>query len=275
MGRFTGKVALVTGAAKGQGRSHAVRLAEEGADVVPVDVAADLAPIPYAQGTPEQLEETAALVEKAGRRAVAARVDVRDREALAAAITGAVSALGRLDAVVAGAGVIQLKPALDVTAEDWDTVVGVNLTGVWNTVQLALPHLLATGGGSVVVTGSAAGAKGVPHMSHYSASKAALLGLVRSLAVELGPQGVRVNAVLPTTVDTDMVHWPEAYRLFRPDLEAPERADVEPVFAALNVLPVPWIEPADVSSAVLWLASDEARYVTGATLPVDAGTLVR
>jgi SDR family mycofactocin-dependent oxidoreductase len=272
VGRFDGKVALVTGAAKGQGRSHAVRFADEGADVVLVDVAADLPAVPYAQGTLEQLAETAALVEKAGRRAVVAPVDVRDRDGLRTAVDGAVAELGRLDVVVANAGVLQLKAALDVTPDDWATVLGVTLTGAWNTVQLALPHLIATRGTAIVVS-SAAGAKGVPHMSHYSAAKAGLLGLVRSLAVELGPQGVRVNAVLPTTVDTDMVRW--SYPLFRPDLEEPVAADVEPAFTAMNALPVPWIEPADVTAAVCWLASAEARYVTGVMLPVDAGTLVR
>lgn len=271
MGRFDGSVVLVTGAAKGQGRSHAVRFAEEGADLVLVDVAADLPGVPYAQGTAEQLEETAALVEEAGRRAVVARADVRDRAALDAAVRAGVDALGPLGVVVANAGVVQIKPAAEVTVEDWATVVGINLTGTWNTVQLALPHLAP--GASVIVTSSAAGAKGVPHMSHYSAAKAGLLGLVRSLAAELGPQGIRVNAVLPTTVDTDMVRW--SYPMFRPDLPEPGPADVRDAFAALNVLPVPWIEPADVTAAVLWLASAEARYVTGVTLPVDAGTLVR
>lgn len=272
MGRFDGRVALVTGAAKGQGRAHAVRLAEEGADVVLVDVAAELPDVPYAQGTPEQLAETAALVEKAGRRAVPAVADVRDRAALAAAVAAGVEALGRLDVVVANAGVIQLKAAGEITAQDWATVVGVNLTGTWNTLQLTLPHLLESRG-NAVVTSSAAGVKGVSHMGHYSATKAGVIGLVKALAVELGPQGVRVNAVVPTTVDTDMVSW--SYPLFRPDLDRPGRADVEPAFTAMNVLPVPWIEPDDVSAAVCWLACDEARYVTGVTLPVDAGTLLR
>lgn len=272
MGRFSGRVVLVTGAATGQGRSHAVAFAEEGADVVLVDVAADLPVVPYEQGTPDQLADTVALVGKAGGRAIATTADVRDRDGLAAAVAHGVDALGRLDVVVANAGVVQIKAAGEVTPEDWATVVGVNLTGTWNTLQLALPHLLASRG-SAVVTSSAAGVKGVPHMSHYSASKAGLLGLVRSLAAELGPQGVRVNAVLPTTVDTAMVRW--SYPLFRPDLDAPTAADVKPAFAGMNALPVPWIEPADVSAAVLWLASDEARYVTGVALPVDAGTLVR
>ncbi len=271
-GRVEGKVALVTGAAKGQGRSHCVRLAEEGARIVAVDRCAELPGIPYGQGTAEDLAETARLVEKAGGEVVTAVADVRDRAAMAGAVAAGVAAFGGLDVAVANAGVIQLKPALDVDDDDWDTVVGVNLAGTWRTVQAVLPALLERGGGSIVVTSSAAGLKGPPHMAHYAASKAGVLGMVRSLATELGPQRVRVNCIAPTTVDTDMVHWQGAYDAFRPDLEHPTRADVEPVFASLNVLPVPWIEPQDTSNAVLWLASDEARYVTGIVLPVDAGT---
>ncbi|MGY1670578.1 mycofactocin-coupled SDR family oxidoreductase [Geodermatophilus sp. SYSU D00710] len=271
-GRVEGKVALVTGAAKGQGRSHCVRLAEEGARIVAVDRCADLPGIPYAQGTAEDLATTAKLVEAAGGEVVTAVADVRDRAALADAVAAGVEAFGGLDVAVANAGVIQLKPALDVDDDDWDTVVGINLAGTWRTVQAVLPALVERGGGSVVVTSSAAGLKGPPAMAHYAASKAGILGMVRSLATEFGPQRVRVNCIAPTTVDTDMVHWQGAYDVFRPDLEHPTRADVEPVFASLNVLPVPWIEPQDTSNAVLWLASDEARYVTGIVLPVDAGT---
>ncbi len=271
-GRVGGKVALVTGAAKGQGRSHCVRLAGEGARIVAVDRCADLPGIPYGQGTADDLAETARLVEEAGGEVVTAVADVRDRAALDAAVTAGVEAFGGLDVAVANAGVIQLKPALDVDDDDWDTVVGINLAGTWRTVQAVLPAMVERGGGSIVVTSSAAGLKGPPGMAHYAASKAGLLGMVRSLATEFGPRRVRVNCIAPTTVDTDMVHWQGAYDVFRPDLEHPTRADVEPVFALLNVLPVPWIEPQDTSNAVLWLASDEARYVTGIVLPVDAGT---
>ena len=274
-GRFSGKVALVTGAARGQGRSHAGQLAREGADVIVIDICADIPEAPYEQAAPGQLEETAALVRAAGRRAVTAQADVRDAARLRAAIDAAVAELGGLDVVIANAGIIQLKSALDITAQDWQAVIDVNLTGTWNTVSACLPHLLDRGDGSLVITSSAAGMKGPPNMAHYSASKSGLLGLMRSLANEFGPRSIRVNCVLPTTVDTDMVHWPESYRMFRPDLEAPGRADVEPVFASLNVLPVPWIEAADVTSAVCWLASSDARYVTGVALPVDAGTVIK
>jgi len=273
--RFPGRVALVTGAAKGQGRSHAVRLAQEGADLLLVDVCAELPTTQYAQGTRDQLAETAAQVRALGRRAVTVEVDVRDGPGLRAAVEQGARELGGLHLVVANAGVIQLKPAMEISDQDWADVLGVNLTGAWNTVRAALPALLAQGAGSIVLTSSAAGLKGPPGMAHYAASKTGLVGLMRTLATELGPQGVRVNTVHPTTVDTDMVHWPEAYRAFRPDLAQPQRADVEPVFASLNVLPVPWIEAGDVSDAVLWLLSDDARYVTGAAVPVDAGTALR
>lgn len=274
-GRFAGKVALVTGAARGQGRSHAQRLAAEGADVIAIDICADIPSVPYGQATPDQLTATAELIRAEGRRVAAVTADVRDAGALREAVAKAAADLGRLDVVVANAGIIQLKPALEITPEDWRDVIDVNLTGCWNTVSACLPHLVARDRSSIVITSSAAGVKGPPNMAHYAASKSGLLGLMRSLASELGPRGVRVNAVLPTTVDTDMVHWPESYKVFRPDLDAPTRADVEPVFAALNVLPVPWITPADVTSAVCWLASDDARYVTGVALPVDAGTVIK
>jgi (+)-trans-carveol dehydrogenase len=274
-GRFAGKVALVTGAARGQGRSHAHRLATEGADVIAVDICSDIPSVPYGQATPGQLIETAELVRAAGRRAAAFQADVRDIGALQAAVSEATADLGRIDVVIANAGIIQLKGALEITAQDWRDVIDVNLTGSWNTISVCLPYLLAQESSSVVITSSAAGVKGPPNMAHYAASKSGLLGLMRSLASELGPRGVRVNAVLPTTVNTDMVHWPASYKIFRPDLDAPTRADVEPVFASLNVLPVPWIEPADVTSAVCWLASDDARYVTGVALPVDAGTVIK
>lgn len=273
-GRFAGRVALVTGAARGQGRSHAMRLAAEGADVAVLDICADIPEIPYDQASPAQLDETARMVREIGRRCAAYRVDVRDADGMADAARKAAAELGTIDVVLANAGVIQLKPATEITAADWRTLIDVDLTGVWNTISACLP-VLSGDGGAVVITSSAAGTKGPPNMAHYAAAKSGLLGLMRSLATELGPSGVRVNCVLPTTVDTDMVHWQGAYDMFRPDVDRPTRTDVAPVFADLNVLPVPWIEAGDVTSAVCWLASDEARYVTGVALPVDAGTALK
>ena len=272
----SGRVALVTGAARGQGRSHAVRLAELGADVVLVDICADVESIPYAQSGPHDLAETMRLVQATGRSAVSVIADVRDPVAMAGAVESALSSFGRIDIVCANAGVIQLKAATDISASDWADIISINLTGAWNTISPAIAPMIKQGdGGSIIITSSAAGVKGPPNMAHYAASKSGLIGLMRSLAAELGPHRIRVNCVAPTTVDTDMVHWPDAYKIFRPDLDSPGRDDVVDVFAALNVLPVPWIDVADVTNAVAWLASDDSRYVTGIVLPIDAGTLIK
>lgn len=273
---ISGRVALITGAARGQGRSHAIRLAELGADVVLVDVCANLVTIPYGQPGPADLTETMNLVEATGRSAVAVIADVRDGDAMAGAVDTALDRFGRIDIVCANAGVIQLKPATDITASDWADVIGINLTGAWNTISPAIAPMIEHGnGGSIIITSSAAGVKGPPNMAHYAASKSGLIGLMRSLAAELGQHRIRVNCIAPTTVDTEMVHWPDAYRFFRPDLDSPGRDDVVDAFTSLNILPVPWIEAADVSHAVAWLASDDSRYVTGIVLPVDAGTLIK
>ncbi len=276
MGELDGRVALITGAARGQGRSHALRLAEMGADLVLVDVCADLPQIPYGQPGREALQQTAKEAQAVGTRVRTVIADVRDAGAMAGAVDVAVDDLGGIDVVVANAGVIQLRPASEIGPDDWATIIGINLTGVWNTVSPALaPMIDQERGGSIVITSSAAGVKGPPHMAHYAASKSGVIGLMRSLASELGPHGIRVNCLAPTTVDTEMVHWPEAYALFRPDLDGPGREDVADTFAALNVLPVPWIDPVDVTEALAWLVSDDARFVTGTVLPIDAGTLVK
>jgi SDR family mycofactocin-dependent oxidoreductase len=274
--RLDGRVALITGAARGQGRSHAVRLAELGADLVLVDVCDDLPRIPYGQPSVAQLDDTARAAREAGADVRTVVADVRDADAMADAASLAVGELGGIDVVVANAGVIQLKPAVEITAADWADIIGINLTGVWNTVAPTIAPMIDQGrGGSIVITSSAAGVKGPPNMAHYAASKSGVIGLMRSLSAELGPHGIRVNCITPTTVDTEMVHWPEAYAMFRPDLDSPGRDDVAGVFAGLNVLPVPWIEPADVTEAVAFLAGDRARYITGTVLPVDAGTAIK
>ena len=274
--RLDGKVAFVTGAARGQGRSHAVQLASLGADVALVDICREVDAVPYSQGTEQQLDETVELVEATGRRALRIVADVRDATAMADAMKLTVATLDHVDIVVANAGVIQLKAAVDITPADWAELIAINLTGVWNTVSPALSPMISRGtGGSIIITSSAAGVKGPPNMAHYCASKSGLIGLARSLATEMGPHSIRVNCIAPSTVDTDMVHWPQAYQMFRPDIDKPCRADVVDVFTSLNVLPVPWILPSDVSNAVTWLACDESRYVTGIVLPVDAGTLLK
>ncbi|GAA1839954.1 mycofactocin-coupled SDR family oxidoreductase [Pseudonocardia ailaonensis] len=269
--RLAGKVALVTGAARGQGRSHAVRFAEEGADVVAIDLEHGIGSVRYPLGTPAELEETAAQVRALGRRVVTAIADVRDEKQLTVAVDAAVAELGGLDVVCANAGITSAAPATAMTAEQWRDVLDVNLTGVFHTVRVAVPHLRAAGGGSVVIVNSAAGLRAYRNLAHYTAAKHGLVGLMRNLALELGEDWIRVNSVHPTGVDTPMMLNDDALRLYRPDLENPTRDDVAPVFSGVHALPVPWVEPVDVSNAVVFLASDEARYITGASLPVDAG----
>lgn len=275
-GLLEGRVALVTGAARGQGRAHAERIAREGGHLLLVDVCGPVADTPYPPSTRADLDETVARARAAGARVHAAVVDVRDAEALRAAVDAGVAELGGLDVVVANAGVVVPAPAAATPRSAWDDVVGTDLSGVWFTVSAALPHLLARGGGSVVITSSANGGLKAPaNLVSYAAAKFGVVGVMRSLARELGPAGIRVNTVHPTAVATPMIHNEATYRLFAPDVAEPTAQDVAPVFAGMHTLPVPWIEPEDVSAAVVWLASDEARYVTGVALPVDAGLSAR
>ena len=278
-GRMDGKVAFVTGAARGQGRSHAVRLAEEGADIIAVDICQDIASAArlYPGATEADLAETVRQVEALDRRIVAALADVRDYAAVRKALDEGIAALGRVDVVIANAGIFVFgEPTHLVSEEDWRDVIDVNLTGVWHTCKAAIPHLIGQGaGGSIIITSSTAGLKGTPNVAQYTASKHGVVGLMRTLALELAPHRIRVNSVHPTSVATDMILNEAVYRLFLPDVEHPTMEQAEAVFTAINALPVPWVEARDVSNAVLFLASDEARYVTGATLPVDAGFTVR
>jgi SDR family mycofactocin-dependent oxidoreductase len=274
-GRVQGKVAFITGAARGQGRSHAIRLAEEGADIVAVDIAG---PVPsvsaYPLATEEDLAETVKLVEALDRRIVARKADVRDSAALRAALDDGVAEFGKLDIVVANAGIYQPRTTLDLDDATWQETIGVNLTGVWNTVRAALPHLIAAGGGSVVLTSSVLGLRGSANSVHYNAAKHGVVGIMRSVANEFAAHRIRVNSVHPTVVNTVMIQNEQVWRLFDPGNPHPTRESAEPLFHDTNALPVPWVEPVDVSNAVLFLASDEARYITGVTLPVDAGALI-
>ena len=269
-GRVDGKVAFITGAARGQGRSHAVRLAQEGADIIAIDICRGFEDSTAPAATPEDLAETADMVKNLDRRIVTAEVDVRDFDALAAAVDSGVEQLGRLDIVVANAGI-------GTTGEDiFDETIDVNLGGVWKTVKAAVPHLLAGGrGGSIVITSSVGGTKAYPQVGHYIAAKHGVVGLMRTFAVELGQHSIRVNTVHPTHVCTPLLMNEPTYRLFRPDLENPGPDDLAPICQSFHFLPIPWVEPVDISNAVLFLASDEARYITGVTLPVDAGSLLK
>jgi (+)-trans-carveol dehydrogenase len=276
-GRVDGKVAFITGAARGQGRSHAVRLAEEGADIIAVDICRGFEDSPAPAATPEDLAETADMVKNLDRRIVTAEVDVRDFDALKAAVDSGVEQLGRLDIVVANAGIGTTGVKLHKMSEDsWEETIDVNLGGVWKSIKAAVPHLLAGGrGGSVIITSSVGGLKAYPQVGHYVTAKHGVVGLMRTFAVELGQHSIRVNTVHPTHVCSPLLMNEPTYRLFRPDLENPGPDDLAPVCQSFHFLPIPWVEPVDISNAVLFLASDEARYVTGVTLPVDAGSLLK
>jgi SDR family mycofactocin-dependent oxidoreductase len=276
MGRVQGKVAFITGAGRGQGRSHAVRLAEEGADIIAVDVCHDIDSLAYSLSGPDDLKETVRLVEAQDRRIVAVQADVRERAELRTAIERGIAELGKLDIVVAQAGVIGQKSAEPMQA--WTDVVDTNLLGVLNAIHAALPHLQA--GASIIATGStAAYMPSVPVQKtgtdsggiSYMVAKRMLSSYMHDLARELASREIRANVVHPTNVNTDMLQSEVMYRSFRPDLEHPTREDATPAFYSQQAMPIPWVEPVDISNAVLFLASDEARYVTGMQLRVDAG----
>jgi (+)-trans-carveol dehydrogenase len=276
-GRVEGKVAFITGAARGQGRSHAIRLAQEGSDIIAVDLAGQIGSVPYAMATPDDLAQTVKEVEALDRRIYAVTADVRDYGAVKAALDDGVAQLGRLDIVSANAGIFSFGTLEELTETQWQDMLDVNLTGEWHAAKAAIPHLRAAGGGSIILTSSAAGLEGFANIGHYVSAKHGVVGLMRTLALELAPDMIRVNSLHPTSVNTDMIQNPAAYELFAPDLPAAERTKdvLAPRFQALNALPIPWVEPVDISNAVLWLASDEARYVTGVTLPIDAGQLTK
>jgi len=262
MGLLDGKVAFITGAARGQGRSHALTLAREGADIIAVDICRQAPTVPYPMATPEDLD----------RRIIAAEVDVRDLAALTAAVDDGVAQLGRLDIVLANAGISTPAPTLEMDEQVWDEMIEINLTGQWKTIRAAVPHIINGGrGGSVVITSSLAAIAPNANTAHYSAAKAGLVMLMKVLAKELAPQSIRVNTVHPTTVATDMILNEPTYRLFRPDLEHPTREDFEVAARTLNKLPIAAVEPADISNAILYLVSNAGRYVTGTTHVVDAG----
>ncbi|MER5750112.1 mycofactocin-coupled SDR family oxidoreductase [Streptomyces sp. NPDC002088] len=276
-GRVEGKVAFITGAARGQGRSHAIRLAEEGADIIAVDVCKQLDGVRFPMSTPEDLEETVNQVQKLGRRIVATQADVRDHDALKAAVDDGVAQLGRLDIVCANAGLGSDGARLEAMDEKtWRDMIDVNLTGVWLTVKVSIPHIVAGGrGGSVILTSSVGGLRGHANIGHYIAAKHGVVGLMRTLAWELGEYSIRVNSLHPTQVNTPMVMHDETYRMFRPDLENPTVDDFAAVSQGMHLLPTPWVEPRDISNAVLYLASDEGRFVTGTTMTIDAGAMLK
>jgi SDR family mycofactocin-dependent oxidoreductase len=267
-GRVAGKVAFITGAARGQGRSHAIRLAEEGADIIAVDICEDIASVGYGLATEADLADTVKAVEALDRRIFARKADVRDLPGLKAALDAGVAELGKLDIVSANAGICTVQAWDDVSPAVWQDTIDTNLTGVWNTLSVSIPHLLANGGGSIIATSSTAGIKGLPFLGPYTAAKHGVVGICRSLANELADKSIRINTVHPTGVDTPMVAGLGGLA---------EMIEKNPNLGPLsmNGLPVEMVEPRDISNAVLFLASDEARYVTGLEFTVDAGNTIR
>ncbi|HVX21907.1 MAG TPA: mycofactocin-coupled SDR family oxidoreductase [Acidimicrobiales bacterium] len=274
-GRLEGRVALITGAARGQGRAEAVRLAEEGASIVALDVCGPIAGRDlYPASSPADLAETVALVEAAGQKAVAIEGDTRRLADLQRAVDEGLSAFGRLDIAVANAGIPGSRGLLHEISEDgWQTTIDVDLTGVWHTAKAVLPTMIEAGrGGCIVLTSSAAASRIKEQLGDYGAAKAAVNHLCRTLALENGRHGIRVNAIEPGFVATPMVINEATLRLYRPDLDHPTREDAEPMFADKAYLKVkPLLAGRDIANAVLWLASDEGAFVTGAVVPVDMG----
>lgn len=278
-GRLEGKVALVTGAARGQGKSHAIRLAEEGANIIAVDILEQIDTVRYPLGSEEDLADTVAQVEATGQKILARKADVRERDQLRAAVDEGVAALGGLHIVAANAGILPIKtphqPKAFVDAMD------VDFGGVLNTVAVTLPHLGE--GASIILTGSTAGLMPNtlnnpvlgPGSAGYGLAKTFIVQYTEILALQLAPSFIRVNAVHPTNCNTNLLHNEDLYQVFRPDVANPTADDVQPAFYAFQALPIPYVEPRDISNAVLWLASDEARYVTGINVRIDAGSLIK
>lgn len=270
MGRLEGKVAYITGAARGQGRSHAVRVAQEGADVVLIDACSSFSDnITYPSATKEDLELTVKLVEKEGRRVIAEQADVRDFDAQSRVVARAMDEFGHIDIVCANAGICSFIPMLEITEAHWREMIDVNLTGVWNTIRATLPSMLAAdNGGSVVITSSAAGIKGMKYLAHYSAAKHAVVGLMKTCALEYADSMIRFNTIHPTGVNTPLAGDPNVIRLIQED-------EGFAYSATQNPIPVPYVEPEDVSNLVVFLGSDESQYVTGHTMTVDAGFTIK
>jgi len=269
--KLDGKVALITGGARGQGRAHAVTLARDGCDVAVCDIAAPIPTVPYPLASAADLAETARLVESVGRRCLTMVADVRESADVEAAVAAAVAAFGRVDILVANAGICSFAAVPDLTDDLWDEMIATNLTGAFKSVRAVVPHMVAQGGGRIIATASMAGRMGMPNLAHYVAAKWGVIGMIKSVALEVAAHGITANVVCPATVDTDMAHNAAMYGLFCPDLPDPQRADVEPVYRRMNPMRRPWLDAQEVAEAVAFLASDEARSISGSTLEVSLG----
>jgi SDR family mycofactocin-dependent oxidoreductase len=271
MGKFDGKVVLITGGARGQGRSHALRFAREGADVAFCDIAGQIDTVPYGMATESDLTDTVKMVEDLDRRCVGVRADVRDRGQVESFVEQARTELGRVDFLLANAGIFSFSTVAEMDDATWDDMIGTNLTGVFNAMRAVLPIMIEQNHGRIVATSSMAGKAGFGNIGHYVATKWGVIGLVKSVAMEVGANNITVNAVCPTTVDTDMIQNQAAYKLFLPDQAEVAKEDAATAFQALNTIPVPWVETIDISNTMAFLCSDEARYITGETIAVAAG----
>ena len=247
-------------------------MASEGADIAVCDVGADITTVQYPLARPSDLEETVRLVEKLGQRCIGIQADVRDTDQINAAVATAIGELGHLDILLANAGICGFGQFWEITDEMWDDMIAVDLSGVFKTLRAVVPHMIDRGYGRIVATSSMAGRRGTSNLAHYSAAKWGVIGLVKTLALEVATMGITVNAVCPAAVDTEMVHNPAFYGLFAPDIENPTKEQVEPRYVGLNKIPIPWLDPSEISNAIRFLVSDDARYITGSTIDVDCGS---
>jgi SDR family mycofactocin-dependent oxidoreductase len=271
MGKLDGKVALITGGARGQGRSHAITFAREGADIIVCDLAAQIETVPYTMSDPDDLSETVKLVEEQDRRCVAMQADVRDTAQVKSVVDRAIAEFGQVDILIANAGIVAPVPLIDISDQAWSDMVETDLTGVFKSIRAVAPYMIERRSGRIIATSSMVGKTGVPGLAHYVAAKWGVIGLVKSAALEFGQYGITVNAVCPTNVDTPMIQNPAMYSLFAPDIQNPTRDDVVPGFTSLNALPIPWVQVQDISEGMLYLAAESGRYVTGETLTIAAG----
>ncbi len=271
MGRLDGKVALITGGARGQGRSHAVTFAREGADIIVCDLVSQIETVPYTMSNPDDLAETVKLVEEQDQRCIAMEADVRDTAQLQAVVERALAEFGQIDILLANAGIVAPVPLVDISDAQWSDMIDTDLAGVFKSIRAVAPHMIERRSGRIIATSSMVGKTGVPGLAHYVAAKWGVIGLVKSAALEFGQYGITVNAVCPTNVDTMMIQNPAMYALFAPGVTNPTREDVVPGFTALNALPVPWVEVQDISEGMLYLAAESGRYITGETLTIAAG----
>lgn len=276
-GRLEGKVAFITGAARGQGRAHALRMAQEGADIIAVDICHQIESNAYPLSTPEDLAETERQVKETGRRIVARQGDVRERAELRSALEDGLREFGHLDIVVAQAGILPMANG-DPNPMDFVDASDVDLVGVMNAVAVSLPHIADSG--SIVITGSTAAMMkntldGDPGSAGYGWSKNVLMSYTEQMALHCASRFIRVNCIHPTNVNTALIHHAGIYKAFRPDLENPTREDAIPAFTYFQAMPIPYIEPVDVANLAVFLASDESRYITGQQIRVDAGSLIK